>query len=400
MIELAAEAGYGGVTIRDVARAAGVSKPTFYKFFADKEDCFASTYDHVIRCAARNVLASQSADDDWAARARLGIEAFFESLEAAPKAARLALLTGLEVGPQWRQQERHATDLFATIVRDSFGDASGGLKLPLPIARAVVWGATEIARSRMLRGEDHLIGKLAEPVAEWALSISQDGGRRIGDPPSSRPSTDSLAKLICRLDPPEAPADVRGLIHAATTEIAAADGFSSLGVKGICGTAGVSRRAFFDEFNDLGDCFLATVRKRAARLQTILRLVRDSVDRWEEGVDLVARTLCTIAATDPASRLEFVDLAELGAAGVAVRSELITELAAILIEDETASPRTWLEAHASAAVMWTAIAERLATGHQFNAERLAGFFTHICLAPGWHAVQGGRCAAVTAAIES
>ena len=47
MVELAFERPYERVTVADLARAAGVSKASFYAQFSSKEDCFMATFDTV-----------------------------------------------------------------------------------------------------------------------------------------------------------------------------------------------------------------------------------------------------------------------------------------------------------------------------------------------------------------
>src|ERR1700742_4650706 len=43
MVELASRGGYTAANVSAVAADAGVSKPTFYDYFADREDCFTQT---------------------------------------------------------------------------------------------------------------------------------------------------------------------------------------------------------------------------------------------------------------------------------------------------------------------------------------------------------------------
>ena len=48
-------------TVADVVALAGVSRKTFYEFFANRADCVLATIDHAL------ALASQLAEDGWAA---------------------------------------------------------------------------------------------------------------------------------------------------------------------------------------------------------------------------------------------------------------------------------------------------------------------------------------------
>ena len=45
MLRAAAELGYREANVQDVIERAGVSRPTFYEHFANKEDCFLAAFD-------------------------------------------------------------------------------------------------------------------------------------------------------------------------------------------------------------------------------------------------------------------------------------------------------------------------------------------------------------------
>ena len=59
MIALVDSAGWSGVRVRTLARTAGVSTATFYKHFANADECLASTYDAVMATALRHSAAAQ-----------------------------------------------------------------------------------------------------------------------------------------------------------------------------------------------------------------------------------------------------------------------------------------------------------------------------------------------------
>ena len=60
MVELSAERGYEGVTVRSLTRLAGVSTRSFYKHFANAEECFAHTYDWLVQDALRRAYAARN----------------------------------------------------------------------------------------------------------------------------------------------------------------------------------------------------------------------------------------------------------------------------------------------------------------------------------------------------
>jgi AcrR family transcriptional regulator len=91
MAALAAEKGYAAVTIDDLARAARISKRTFYDHYAGKEECLLAAYDR----AARQVLgaARRAADDRSGAPTSARVEAvlstYLQALAAQPEMTRV-----------------------------------------------------------------------------------------------------------------------------------------------------------------------------------------------------------------------------------------------------------------------------------------------------------------------
>src|SRR3954464_11920821 len=73
IIKTVAAAGYPSVTISQIAAAAGVSRRTFYSYFASKEECFLSTFDLVTDYLCEVAAAAAGAENDWpeAVRARI-----------------------------------------------------------------------------------------------------------------------------------------------------------------------------------------------------------------------------------------------------------------------------------------------------------------------------------------
>lgn len=91
MAVLVAEKGYAAVTIDDLARAARISKRTFYDHYAGKEDCLLAAYES----AARQVLgaarrAADTAGDEGAgARIEAVISTYLKALAAQPEMTRV-----------------------------------------------------------------------------------------------------------------------------------------------------------------------------------------------------------------------------------------------------------------------------------------------------------------------
>ena len=77
MLRAASELGYRETNVQDVIDRAGVSRPTFYEHFANKEDCFLAAFDTTRRAPARARRRGgrRRAATDWRDRLRFGLEA-------------------------------------------------------------------------------------------------------------------------------------------------------------------------------------------------------------------------------------------------------------------------------------------------------------------------------------
>src|SRR3954451_2404777 len=93
MARLAADKGYASVTIDDLARAARISKRTFYAHFADKERCLLAAYeaaaDAVYAAAER---AAQGEGGDWRRQVDAVIATYLKALADQPDMTRVFLI--------------------------------------------------------------------------------------------------------------------------------------------------------------------------------------------------------------------------------------------------------------------------------------------------------------------
>jgi len=89
MLNAAAELGYLGTNVQDVIDRAGISRPTFYEHFSNKEDCFLAAFDTSAgRLRNRVEAAARKGGDVWCERVRLGLEALLRFISREPDTAR------------------------------------------------------------------------------------------------------------------------------------------------------------------------------------------------------------------------------------------------------------------------------------------------------------------------
>ena len=89
MLNAAAELGYLATNVQDVIDRAGISRPTFYEHFSNKEDCFLAAFDTSAERLRKLVeAAAREGGDVWRERVRLGLEALLRFISRDPDTAR------------------------------------------------------------------------------------------------------------------------------------------------------------------------------------------------------------------------------------------------------------------------------------------------------------------------
>src|SRR5689334_17071842 len=71
MLRATAELGYREVSVQDVLERSGVSRPTFYEHFENKEDCFLAAYDSAAARLRAQVEGAAEAGEGWREPLRL-----------------------------------------------------------------------------------------------------------------------------------------------------------------------------------------------------------------------------------------------------------------------------------------------------------------------------------------
>jgi AcrR family transcriptional regulator len=384
MIDLVAERGYEAVTVRELARQAGVSQRTLYKHFPTKQECFLDTYELIARCGVRRALVAQRCASSWRERLGLGIGAFVVELAREPRAAHLALVDCFSAWPDSSARMGRTAGLFDALLADSVAHApDGGIALSPRMAKAIVAGIACVARARLITGREQELADVGEELVAWALSLLSleagesglHGPSALAFPPDAI-STDGHGAAA-------PPLDERSLLLSATAQLAAEGGFEQLSVSRIRAAAGVSRRSFDTHFDDATDCFLAAIESHTGH--ALAQAVRAGAarDNWPASVCQALAVLCGLLARDERlATLAFVEVLAPGPAGVRCRTRLLTEVAAGFRATAPANQRpTAVAAEASLGAIWSLAHREISSGHARRMPETAGTLAFLALAP-------------------
>ena len=155
MLKAAAELGYRQATVQDVIDRAGVSRPTFYEHFSNKEDCFLAAFDTTAaRLRERIDAAAEKGGANWRARLRLSLEELLHFVRSEPEAARALIVEARAASAEALLRRDNLLDYFAgcvdALVRDHLPDASSHSDIT---AAGVVGGVEALLYSRLNKGE-------------------------------------------------------------------------------------------------------------------------------------------------------------------------------------------------------------------------------------------------------
>jgi len=383
MIELVAERGYEGVTVRGLSRLAGVSSGTLYEHFAGKEDCFFQTYELLMDRLARRVSSAYEGENDPVRRLRLAFSAFADQIAAEPRIARICFVEAFAVGPSALVQTQPAARMFATIVKDCL-DAPSGSAVPPLLVKGVVAGLATVVRARLLLGREHELPMLARRLADWALcfddAVIEDfarlGGSRISMGKIGNGGTD-----VVTAGGGSALSGERELIASAAGKLAASNGYAELSVPRIRAAAGVSRKSFDAHFAGIDDCFLAALQLSARSVfEEAAHLGAN--DNWAERVCLTISALCTYIARDPIrARAVFVEIFSPGTAGVRHHAKLIDEVAELMHCSAPNRGDCKLIAEASVGAVWGVLEYHVASGRTRYLPSMAPMLAAMVLIP-------------------
>jgi len=172
MLRATAELGYREVSVQDVLERAGVSRPTFYEHFENKEDCFLAAFD---TAAARlrerlEAAAAEAAGESWRERLRLSIEELLRFVGEEPDAAMSLIVDARAACPPALAHRDELLDHFATCLDSQVRAEYSGEPAPSAIAAAgIVGGIESLLYSRLNKGQTDDLESLLPSLMYFAV---------------------------------------------------------------------------------------------------------------------------------------------------------------------------------------------------------------------------------------
>jgi AcrR family transcriptional regulator len=101
-----AERGYHDATVSQICAAAGVSRRTFYTYFASKEECYGRAFDLVGEFIDEALAEAGEGEADWPGRVRRRLEALLQIFTANPDLVLFTVTAPLRAGEEIADRHR------------------------------------------------------------------------------------------------------------------------------------------------------------------------------------------------------------------------------------------------------------------------------------------------------
>jgi AcrR family transcriptional regulator len=181
MLNAAAELGYRETNVQDVIERAGVSRPTFYEHFTNKEDCFLSAFDtSAARLRQKVTAAARKGGDTWRDRTRFGLEALLRFAAAEPDTARTLVVEGRAASPDAALRRVELLDHFTACLEEQASELLTDPPSNPVTASAIVGGVEALLYSRLCKGEAEEIEDLL-PSLMYFVVLPYEGHAAAGE---------------------------------------------------------------------------------------------------------------------------------------------------------------------------------------------------------------------------
>ncbi|MDX6602961.1 MAG: hypothetical protein QOF13_2163 [Solirubrobacterales bacterium] len=171
MLRATAQLGYREVSVQEVLERAGVSRPTFYEHFENKEDCFLAAFDNAAARLRKRLETAAEDGEGWRERLRLSLEELLRFVAEEPDAAMSLIVDARAACPEALSRRDELLDHFASCLDTQVrAESPAGEAAPSAIAAAgIVGGIEALLYSRLNRGEADDLSSLLPSLMYFAV---------------------------------------------------------------------------------------------------------------------------------------------------------------------------------------------------------------------------------------
>jgi AcrR family transcriptional regulator len=300
MIDATNRSGYAKANIAAVIAHAGVSRPTFYDYFSDRDACFLASIvevDAELRQAVEAALCEVAGQAAWDAAVR----AMVDYAASEPARARFLMGEAMAGGPKAIAARDDSARGVAQAIWAAVERASAGAQVPDLDPRVLVGSVYRMVSIRLRRGglrrEETVFGTLADELTRWlaayvrpassrrwaTLEAAPEPGRspHVPEAPLVRTPKEPASGRP-RADAVEVTEQQRLRILYATGRLAETKGFAATTVTDIRKLARVHSSVFYRLFADKQEAFAAVHELGFQQVMDVTAKAFFSVTSWPE----------------------------------------------------------------------------------------------------------------------
>jgi AcrR family transcriptional regulator len=330
MVEIANRHGYARANVSAVIGQAGISRPTFYEYFADRDACFQASIEDVRdQLLDRIVKALESLPPQ---RAMAGaVEALLEYASAEPAAARFLMGESMAGGRGALDERDRAIAQIAAAAERAQRKAAETEQLPDVEPRVLFGSVFRMVATRLRRGEV-TISRLSDDLVEWLAAYSRPSSERRwqalspGPPPARSPhlpdtpiqqSPGVLPPGRPRIPAQEIAENHRLRILHATATLAAQKGYLATTIADITKLARIDGRVFYRHFSDKQEAFSAVHELGFQGVMDVTAKAFFAAEGWPQRSWEAGRALTQLLQENPlVARIGFVEAYAVGPGAV------------------------------------------------------------------------------------
>ncbi len=321
--------GYTGASVSKVIAEAGVSRPTFYEYFEDRDTCFLEALRDIhqrLLEAIREAIAERPSRQ--AVQASLSAIVGFAGGE--PEDALFLMSQAMAAGPRALDVREEGLAEIEETVREAHRSLDPREECPDINPRILVGGLYRLLASRLRRGEpglsraiDELTGwveSYERPLAEhtWEeLTPRAAGAPAAGLAVGPLPTPSPLTPGRPGISKEEVAANHRQRILHAAAELAEEKGYNATTIADITRLAGVDGRAFYAAFGDKQEAFMAVHEIGVQHVMSATAAAFFTGDSWPERIWAAGRAFSGFLESNPMiAHVGFVEAYAVGPAAV------------------------------------------------------------------------------------
>jgi AcrR family transcriptional regulator len=330
VIDAANRGGYASASVTAVIANAGVSRPTFYDYFADREDSFRAAIEDVqaeLLAAVETALDGRTPQEG----ASTLVQTLISHAGEKPERARFLMAESMAGGSEALAVRDRGIAAIATALRRAERGAEPEASLPDLPGEILVGSVYRILATRLRRGEGR-ISRITEEALEWLAAYARPAGHHRwqtltpGRAPARSPHLPAVPiQQMPRVFPPGRPRlseqevteNHRLRILYATARMAAEKGYTETTVGDITKLARVDGRAFYRLFADKQGAFAAVHELGFQHVMDVTARAFFATDGWPQRSWEGARVLTQLLQENPlVAHVGFVEAYAVGPAAV------------------------------------------------------------------------------------